>query len=137
MRIGLQREKAVRFFVRMLAVLLTLASASVASASEDRFTPKAFQAAQAAGQSILVRVHASWCPVCKKQGAALRELEENGRLDGVQLFKVDFDTQKSVVKSLGVTNQSTLIVFKRGRETGRLVGGSDPALIATLLDKAL
>jgi hypothetical protein len=41
------------------------------------------------------------------------------------------------VRWFKATSQSTLIVFKDSKETGRSVGDTDPASIAALLDKAL
>ncbi|CAN2533270.1 Thioredoxin [Methylocapsa aurea] len=125
-------------FPRLAAAVVLLASTQAAGAAEKHsFTSKAFGAAQSAGESILVQIHASWCPVCKKQKVILNELESAAKFDGLKVLEVDFDKQKNVVKTFAVTNQSTLIAFKSGRETGRLVGTTDPEKIADLLEKTL
>ncbi len=51
------------------------------------------------------------------------------------VFRVDFDSQKDVVKAFGARMQSTLITFKGSQETGRSVGDTNPSSIAVLLDK--
>ena len=53
------------------------------------------------------------------------------------VLRVDFDSQKDVVKQFGARIQSTLIVYKGKKEVGRSVGDTDPASIAALLEKAL
>jgi thioredoxin 1 len=53
------------------------------------------------------------------------------------VIHVDFDAQKDAVRKFGALMQSTLIVFKGGRETGRSVGDTNPDSIAALLDKAV
>jgi thioredoxin 1 len=55
----------------------------------------------------------------------------------LQVFRVDFDSQKEAVKSFRATTQSTLIVFKGDKERGRSVGDTNAASIAALLEKAL
>lgn len=52
-------------------------------------------------------------------------------------FDVDFDSQKEILGRYRVTTQSTMIVFKGGKEIDRQVGQSDPAAIEALLRKAL
>jgi len=52
-------------------------------------------------------------------------------------LRVDFDQQKPVVKAFKADRQSTLIVFKDGREVGRSLGDTSEEGIAGLLKKAL
>lgn len=101
------------------------------------YTPAAFAAAQKAGKPILVEVHAPWCPTCKAQGPILSKLEADPRFAGLTIFQVDFDSQKDALKALNAQKQSTLIVFKGAKETGRSVGATDPASIEELLEKTL
>jgi thioredoxin 1 len=101
------------------------------------FDEKAFVEAQKAGKPIFVGVHASWCPTCKAQDPILSELMSAPKFKDLVYFVADFDEQKDAVKSFGVRMQSTLIAFKGDKETGRSVGDTDRASIATLLDKTL
>ena len=51
------------------------------------------------------------------------------------LFRsVDFDTSKPLLRQLGVQMQSTLIVYHGAKETGRMTGAIDPAVIKRLLE---
>jgi thioredoxin 1 len=129
----------------MLRKLISLASitllmgfvAFAARAAETQdYNAKAFAAAQAAGKPILVEIHASWCPTCKAQLPILGELEKQDKFKNLMVFRVDFDSQKDAVKAFGARMQSTLITFKGAVETGRSVGDTNAASIASLLDKA-
>lgn len=113
-----------------------LMSAAVA-APEAAFSNDAFQKAQAAGRPILVKVHATWCPTCKAQESILGELTAQPKFKELAVFRLDFDKQKAELKRLGVQSQSTLVVFKGTKETGRSVGDTQRVTIAILLDKTL
>ncbi len=127
---------------KMLLASMTIIATTfwaVISFAADRmpFDQKAFEAAQAAGKSILVDVSAPWCPVCPAQKPIIEELSLHPEYRDLTIFDVDFDTQKPVLRSLKVQQQSTLIVLKGNKETGRSVGSTDPSAIDRLLKKAI
>jgi thioredoxin 1 len=104
---------------------------------EQAFTAQAFRAAQDAGKPILVEIHASWCPTCKAQIPILSELTAQPKFKDLAVLRVDFDNQKQEVRNFGARVQSTLIVFKGGKEVARSVGDTNRKTIAALLDKAI
>lgn len=129
-------------FTRRATLLLglgaTLISSSVAlAAMNSAFSQASFETAKKAGKPILVEVSAPWCSTCKAQAPILGELSGQARFKDFQIFKVDFDSQKDVLKSLNVQMQSTLIVFKGGKEVGRSTGDTKKGSIEALLSKAL
>ena len=101
------------------------------------FSADAFKAAQAAGNPILVEIHADWCPTCKAQNPILDKLTSAAKFKDLKVFRVDFDAMKPVVKEFGAQVQSTLIVFKGSAEQGRSVGDTREASIEALLNKSL
>lgn len=119
-----------------LATLVITATAAVA-AEHQAFNDKAFAAAQTAGKPILVDIAASWCPTCKAQKPIIEKLAAEPQYKDLLIFEVDFDAQKDVLKKFGARVQSTLIVFKGYKETGRSVGSTDESAIGDLLQKAL
>lgn len=127
------------FNAAMIAAVLTTASLfSPASAkSAVPFTTEAFEAAQASGSSILIEIHAGWCPTCKAQKPILDKLTAEPKFKDMKIFRVDFDSMKPEVKAFGARMQSTLIVFKGATERGRSVGDTKEESIAALLDKSL
>ena len=123
--------------------IITLAAVGIAMptafvrAADTEFTMAAFKAAQKAGNPILVDVWASWCPTCKAQGPILKSLLADPKNKGMVMFRVNFDTQLDVLKAFNVQSQSTLIVFKGTKETGRSVGDTDAGSIGALLATAI
>lgn len=123
----------------LLALLLApLALAAPARAGETLpYSPEAFAAAQKAGRPILVEVSAPWCPICKTQKPILARLAADPRFKDLQIFDVDFDSQKDVLRRFDARMQSTLIAFKGETETGRSVGETQPEWIEGLVEKTL
>jgi len=58
-------------------------------------------------------------------------------MKGVMLLKVDFDSQKDILRTLRVAQQSTLIAFKGKTETSRSIGDTTPAGIEKLFKSAM
>jgi thioredoxin-like negative regulator of GroEL len=97
----------------------------------------AFQAAQKAGQPILLEVHADWCTTCRAQEPIVQALLKDPKYSGFVVFRVDFDRQKDVLRQLRVQYQSTLVVFKGNKEVARSTAATSEAAIAAQLARAL
>ena len=126
----------------LIAAALAAASASAIApqaraAATVPFSAPAFSTALEQGGPILIAVTAPWCPTCKAQKQVLTDLEAAGKHQAMQIFEVDFDSQKDILRQFGVQQQSTLIVFKAGKEVGRAVGQTSSAAIEDLLNKTL
>jgi thioredoxin 1 len=119
------------------AVAGALLAAPAFAAETIPYTPEDFDAALKDGKSILVEIHAKWCPTCRAQAPILADLEKDGKFQSLLVLHVDFDSQKDAVRRFGARMQSTLITFKDGKETARSVGATDRASIADLLSKAI
>jgi thioredoxin 1 len=127
-----------RFILTAIALgIVVLSGAQSEALTKRAFDQKAFDAAQAANQPILVEVHAPWCPVCKLQEPILSKLGTEARFKPMAAFKIDFDSQKDLLRRFNVQKQSTLIVFKGRKEVGRSTGDSNANSIQQLLAKAL
>lgn len=124
------------FFVATGLALFGMGQAARAAAPV-RYSPAAFAAAQAAGKSILVAVHAPWCPTCTTQKPILSNLLGQPKFGDFVVLDVDFDSQKDVVRELQARMQSTLIVYRGKDERGRSVGDTNAVSIEALLAKAL
>jgi len=75
-------------------------------------------------QPVLVDFWATWCPPCKLQGPVVEEFAKNNS-GTVKVAKLDVDQVPEVAQRLGVSAIPTLIVFRNGGETKRLVGFSE------------
>ena len=123
---------------RFLALLLlpALMIGGAASAAERAvYSPAVMQAAQAAGKPVIVHVVASWCSTCAAQVPVVMTLLKEPKYKDLLLLIVDFDKQKSVLRSYDVRAQSTFLAFKGKQEVGRSTGDTDKASIEALFDK--
>ncbi|OBV12009.1 thioredoxin family protein [Erythrobacter dokdonensis] len=109
----------------LLAAALTVAARAETPAGWQAYDAKAFAAAQAAGTTIVVDVHASWCPTCRAQAPILDELRKERANDKVAFVKVDFDKEKAFLKANRIPRQSTVLVFKGRREVARSIAETD------------
>ncbi len=126
------------FQIFLAALVAAIATASPAAAAQylpfDRAT---FDAAQAAGQPVLVDVAAWWCPVCFSQERTIRETTSAPEFARLTIFKINYDQEKPEWKRFGVTKQATLIAFKGGREIGRIAYQTNKMQIRDLLAAAV
>ncbi len=129
--------KLLRFAFMPLAIAVYLIAGQAMAGGKEAFSQVAFEAAERAGGPILVDVAASWCPTCRAQAPILDQLVSEPEFKNLQVFVLDFDSQKDALRMFGVQQQSTLIVFKGDSEVGRSVGDTGKASIEALLAKGL
>ncbi|MEQ1590581.1 MAG: thioredoxin family protein [Gallionella sp.] len=122
---------------KSLLIFLALLFPLFAHAVGEPFTRQKLDALNKAGSPVLVAVHANWCSVCRAQDYVLKSLLQQPKFQGIKTLRVDFDQQKSEVNALDAEYQSTLIVFKGGKEVDRISFERDSDRIAALLKKAL
>jgi thioredoxin 1 len=120
----------------MYSLLLTLFS-TLALANEIPFNQAQFDSARAADKPVAVAFHADWCPTCRAQAPVLKELLQTPELKSVSLYIANFDTESALRKALGVTKQSTIVVFENGREAARSTGDTQRDNLAALLRHAI
>lgn len=115
--------------IQKFFLLLALLASMPASASPTWSTYSAaeFSRAQAAGKTLVVDVHATWCPTCRAQAPILDSLRSEPRLKNAIFIKVDFDTEKAFLRQHRIPRQSTVLVFKGTRETARSIAETRPA----------
>lgn len=119
-------------FVSLIAAIGALFAAPLAvtaraepEAGWQAYDAKSFAAAQAADRTIVVDVHAGWCPTCRAQAPILDELREDHQSDKIAFIKVDFDKDKAFLRAHRVPRQSTVLVFKGQREVARSIAETD------------
>ena len=110
---------------------------ALAAPTWTNYSAERFASAQAAGRTIVVDVHADWCPTCKAQAPILETLRNDKRLENVTFMRVDFDTEKDFLRTHRVPRQSTILVFKGKQETGRSIAETDPARLRSFVLQAV
>ena len=123
--------------IRSLAAAVLCAAASFAMAGEVPYNKAQFDAALAKGQPVIVDFAADWCPTCKEQKPIVQGLLKDPKRRELKFFVANFDTESALKKRLGITMQSTFVVFKGGKEVGRSTGQTRKQEIAALFEKAL
>ena len=134
---GMLARTALSTALHLAAGAVFALAALAAGAAEMPFTQAAFDNAVAAGQPVIVDFQASWCPTCKAQKPIVQSLMQEPKMKDVTLFAADYDTEQALKRQLRVAQQSTFVVFKRGKEVGRSTGETSKSAIAALFDKAL
>lgn len=123
--------------IRAFFAIASLVALSAASAADIKPYDKAtFDGLQAAGKPVVLHVYADWCPTCKQQTPIISELVTEPAFKDYTVLKVNFDTQKDLLKALRVGSQSTLIVYRGKKEVARSVGDTGKDTISAALRKA-
>ena len=89
------------------------------------------------GKPVVLHVHAKWCSTCATQDPILNSLMKTPEFKNITFYNVDFDTSKDLLKTLKVSRQSAIIVFKQGKEQGRSLGDTKISSIEELIKKAI
>jgi thioredoxin 1 len=126
----------------MKALLALLTTAFIlltapAMAGEQPYSAATLDRMLAAGQPVVVDFHADWCPICRAQAPIVKDLLATPELKNVTVLIADYDTELALRKSLKVANQSTLVVFRQGKEVARSTGDTSREGLAALLKKAI
>lgn len=116
-----------------LAALLLSASSLAFALDAKPFSAEAFSQAQREGRAVALHFHADWCPVCGDQQKAMKGLD----VKNLTLLTVNYDEAAELKRQHRVRSQSTLLVFKGGKGTARLVGDTQPAALRKALQTAL
>ncbi|USN54986.1 MAG: thioredoxin family protein [Candidatus Peribacteria bacterium] len=72
------------------------------------YSPELLASSLAEGKQVVLYFHADWCPTCQ---VLEKNIEKNNGDMPVQqvILKVEYDTEKELKKTYGVTAQHTLV----------------------------
>jgi thioredoxin 1 len=69
----------------------------------------------------LVDFHANWCGPCRTLAPVLEQVAKDVSGKAV-IGKIDIDNEQKTAAQFQITSVPTMILFKNGKEVGRLVG---------------
>ena len=82
----------------------------------------AFSKSLSSGKTIVVHVHADWCPACQQQRPVLASMSTDPSFSKIEFVQVNFDTEKDFLRENHIPIQSIILVFKNGKQTKRIIG---------------
>jgi thioredoxin 1 len=77
---------------------------------------------------------AAWCGPCRAMKPVLESLAAEYKLP---LVEVDVEADQATADRFAVRSMPTLVIWRDGREVGRIVGNRSRAFVAGVLDRAL
>ncbi len=83
----------------------------------------------------IVDIWAPWCGPCKAMAPVFEDLSHH--YDDILFAKLDADKNGELAAKLGVRGIPTLILFKDGKEVGRVVGAVPKETIIDEIEKVL
>ena len=94
--------------------------------TEDNFKQETAQG------TILVDFYADWCGPCRMLTPILERVAKDVQ-GKAKIGKLDIDASQNVTATFQVTSVPTIILFKNGKEAGRLVGLRDADAIKNFI----
>ena len=84
---------------------------------------------------VLVDFYADWCGPCRMMTPVLEGVAKEVHGKAV-IGKLDIDSAQNIASQFQVTSIPTLILYKDGKEVGRLVGLRDAAALKEFIHTA-
>lgn len=85
----------------------------------------------------LVDVWAPWCGPCKTIGPIIDKLSSDYKDSDIKFGKLNADDNSEIVKTLGVRNIPTILIYKNGEIVERSVGMVSEGQLKELIDNQL
>lgn len=85
----------------------------------------------------LVDVWAPWCVPCKTIGPIIDKLSSDYKDADIKFAKLNADDNSEIVRSLGVRNIPTILIYKNGEVVERSVGMISENQLKEIIDNQL
>ncbi len=100
-------------------------------------TPEQFRReVVASDKPVVVDFYATWCAPCRRMMPILAKLEKE--YDGrIEFYRVDVDQAELLAANERIRGVPTLLLYSRGAEVGRIVGGKPEGILRERFDALL
>ncbi|MEN9344354.1 MAG: thioredoxin [Chlamydiota bacterium] len=98
----------------------------------EHFDEASFQQKIQTG-TTLVDFYADWCGPCRMMSPVLEKVAKEVKAKA-KIAKLDIDQAQKIASQYQVTSIPTLILYKEGKEVGRLVGLRDAGAIKQFIE---
>jgi thiol-disulfide isomerase/thioredoxin len=123
--------------MKSLIALLALALSTQLFAAGRTYNQQEFETLVSQGKTVIVHIHADWCGTCKAQDVQINAAMNAADFKDVTFLEVDYDGQRKAVNFFKTKIQSTIIIFKNGKEIDRSVAEREAPELQAFLKKAL
>ena len=120
------------FFAHLALILSTQVFAA-----GQTYNQQVFENLVSQGKTVIVHIHADWCGTCKAQDVQINAAMNAAEFKDVTFLEVDYDGQRKAVTFFKAKIQSTIIIFKNGKEIDRSATERDAPELQAFLKKAL
>ena len=117
--------------------LLALILSTQVFAAGQTYNQQVFENLISQGKTVIVHIHADWCGTCKAQDVQINAAMNTAEFKDVTFLEVDYDGKRKVVTFFKAKIQSTIIIFKNGKEIDRSATERDATELQAFLKKAL
>lgn len=87
-------------------------------------------------KAVLVDFWAEWCAPCRAIAPILEELDREMQ-DKIKIAKLNVDENPDIASKYKIFSIPTLVLFKNGREIGRMIGAAPKSKIIKFIDESL
>ncbi len=122
--------------IRYVLLTMALLSSQVFAAGRI-YNQQVFENLISQGKTVVVHIHADWCGTCKAQDVQINAAMNAAEFKDVTFLEVDYDGQRKSVTFFKAKIQSTIIIFKNGKEIDRSAMEREAAELQAFLKKAL
>jgi thioredoxin 1 len=121
---------------KLLLVISIILSTSLSANEIKPYTESLFNQLNEKGVSMLIDIKAEWCSTCKKQSKVIKKYLDSKQNEELIILEVNYDNQKEVVRKFKAPRQSTLVLFKDGKEIGKVIAEANEDKLFTFFNKA-
>ena len=128
--------------MRKILIIFFCIITSVAHAEKQTtFDKNLFEKAQSDGKVVIVSSWIKYCSSCASQMKVLQKAKNDGELsdikfDNIEYFSFDV-TNRDIADAFNVLYQTTLLIFKDGKEVYRSIGETTEDLIYEALKASI